>query len=269
MISLKRSSVMSASTLSSIFRRSLTLTQPLSSIFTLTFFAPCRKIHRTFFETSTISFWSFRFLLPVIFCCSCSLSTAKSLASFTSSTPTLTLHAQRSNGTLSALLPIWILRPLSLVRNFLSSRIRSGGPGGTTATSTTQVSGQAATAALCKQYRRRLSNVNQCSSGSKSSYPVFGSTKGRPVASSRSLTRHRTTSILGKGASRSQSLSCFAASPSARRTLRTSGATSAMSLPSWNTCFIFLCEKRMSNGDTYCKAPRLRTSSLCGSLGEA
>eukprot|EP00438_Fugacium_kawagutii_P020804 Skav205191 [mRNA] locus=scaffold300:218548:221418:+ [translate_table: standard] len=93
-----------------------------------------------------------------------------------------------------------MVQPRSRVRNFFSCRILVTVLDGKRHTSATARSGHRETAAFCKQYKRRLSRVNHLSSTSRSSPPVFGSTKGRPVVSSLNLHRHFMTSIGGNGA---------------------------------------------------------------------
>mmetsp|Transcript_25317 Transcript_25317/g.63913 ORF Transcript_25317/g.63913 Transcript_25317/m.63913 type:complete len:236 (-) Transcript_25317:74-781(-) len=175
--------------------------------------------------------------------------------------------------------PMRMLMPRSNVRNFFSCRARVRGPGGSSTTSTRARRGQTATAAFCKQYRRRLSRVNHLSSASYSSPPPLGSSSGFPFLS-RSLQRHCKTSIGGNGVTSStpspSSTSCGEApdahlSPSlaalplaAPRALSGSGiasagasasgmtstasADSSNDRPSLNASRARNCEKRTSSG---------------------
>lgn len=114
--------------------------------------------------------------------------------------PAVSRHDQRPSIGPPTLLPTRMVQPRSKVRNFFSCRILVTLVDGKQHTSATARSGHRETATFCKQYKRRLSSVNHRSSASSSSPPVCGSTKGRPVASSRNLHRHFMTSMGGNGA---------------------------------------------------------------------
>mmetsp|Transcript_84262 Transcript_84262/g.238765 ORF Transcript_84262/g.238765 Transcript_84262/m.238765 type:complete len:322 (-) Transcript_84262:508-1473(-) len=142
----------------SICSKSFTATQPPSPCVSPKVLAPYsrRSIQDSFFDKSTRS-WSSCFnedkkLNTSRSCSSASCAASPPPRGAVAPTPAFSLQDQRTNPTPSAPLPTMMVLPLSIVRNFRSSRIRCRGPHPrTSVTLATQRCGQARSATSWRQ----------------------------------------------------------------------------------------------------------------------